>query len=86
MEIGPVLLDAGTHPCEERTRDRRSILREACPEHEIGLPRSREPDLEVQQGWDQAGRTLVSASDITVAAPWQNWAWAVVPMMPRLVR
>src|ERR671911_2743727 len=31
----PRAAHAGLHPCEERTRDRRSMLREGPPQHEI---------------------------------------------------
>jgi len=100
MEIGPVLRDAGTHPCEDahvtdaQYYGRRALSTKSTVEVDSAVPRTRRRAGDESQparsggsdGRGQAGRTLLTASDITVAAPWQNEAWAVVPMMPRLVR
>jgi hypothetical protein len=86
MEIGPVLLPQGcTHARNAHVTDVQYYGRRALSTKSGSRGRGS-PISRCTRGWDQAGRTLVSASDITVAAPWQNWVWAVMPVMPRLVR
>src|SRR6188768_3659196 len=52
----PRAAHAGTYPCAARTRDRRSILREACPEHEIGGRGRRIPPANARPGRRREGR------------------------------
>ena len=101
MEIGPVLLTQGhTHARDAHVTDvqyygRRALSTKSVVAGDASRRRTHDRAGDERAGpvvvspvdvRGQAGRTLLIASDMTVAAPWQNVVWAELPLTPRLVR
>ena len=101
MEIGPVLLTQGhTHARNAHVTDvqyygRRALSTKSVVAGDAARRRTHDRAGDERAGpvvvspvdvRGQAGRTLLIASDMTVAAPWQNVTCGVPAVKPRPLR